>query len=144
MIAESPVQQQLREYAALTIEKRELQEREREIERRLRALNGPLVDALLDAGIEGQRISLDGESYSLFPVTQAWARPRDGDMPALCAALKEHGGFIAAAVQESVNLMTLTGWCREHLREGREIPAEIQEHLEISQSPQVQVRRVGK
>jgi hypothetical protein len=144
MIAESPVQQQLREYTALTIEKRELQEREREIERRLRALNGPLVDALLDAGIEGQRITLDGASYSLFPVSQAWARPRDGDMAGLCAALQEHGGFIGNAVQPSINLMTLTGWVREALREGRDIPEEIAAYLDVNQTPQVQVRRVSK
>jgi hypothetical protein len=143
MIASPPLQDLIRRYVALTVEKRALQEREHEIGRELESLNTLVIDGLLDAGIESQRITVDGASYSVFPATRVFARPRDGDMQALCDAIKQHGGMLRAAVHEAINLNTLSAWVRERRRE-EGVPDEIAAVLEVTDSPTIDVRHASR
>jgi hypothetical protein len=145
MTLEAPatLTQNMRSYVALTLEKKELKARLSEIEKELERLTDPIVDTLLEQGIENQRISLDGASYTVFPTTRLYARPKFGEMRDLCAALVEHGPGTACMVGPNVNLNTLSAWVREQRQLGG-LPADIEPFVEINETPTISVRHVAR
>ena len=139
----SSLQEMMRQFAALTVEKRELEERLREIGRDLAALNEPIIDAMLDEGIDYQRIRLNGQSYGISKKTSLYARPADGDMVRLCEALRTYDPETEAMVKETINLNTLSAWVREQEADGG-LPEEVAPLIQITKIPQVQVRVMPK
>jgi hypothetical protein len=128
------------QFVSLTVKKRELKERLQEIEQELDRLNSPIIDGLLDAGIASQTVwSADGVRYTVAPRKQFWARPQLGGMQPLCDAMKAYGA--PDLVREQINVMQLTAWVREHREQGLSIPAEVEAQLQITETPEIRVRR---
>jgi len=125
-------------FVALTVEKRQIEARLKEIEAELRSLQEPLLDYMADSGID--RISLDG--YTLYPLTQTWASALDGDQPRACAALEVAG--LSKMVQPRFNAQTLSAWVREQMAAGQELPVSFEGTIKVLTIVEIRARKAEK
>jgi len=127
----------VRQYIALTSEKREIESRLRAVQDELNILEPAITDAYAEEGL--QSLHLDG--YTAYLQQELWASPLDGDYDRLCDELIGNG--LADMVQRRTNTNTLSAWVREHRREGIPIPEGILSTMTITERYRVRVRRAS-
>lgn len=113
-------------FVYFTGRKRELEAELRQVQDRLNELEPGLVDMFSEEGI--QRTTVDG--YTAYLQEEVWASPLNGDIAALCAALKEAG--FGDMVAETVNRQTLSAWVREHRKDGEPLPPAVEPVISVT------------
>lgn len=131
----------VREYVEKVKAKRRLDSEIKALNAEVTALEARVLEMYALSGVEGG-ITVDG--MTVAPRHELWARPKDDDPDRrkLAHALVEYGPGCGMddLVQETVNLQSLSARVREMVREGREIPKEILEHLKIDEGYRLQAQ----
>lgn len=126
----------LREFAQLAREKGELKDRLSEVEKALDAMQMPLQEHFLSAGMQNARI----DGMTLYVRRQTWARLAEGiDMPQACVALKAAG--LDEFVREAFNMQTLSSYVRELQRDDKELPKSLADFISVTDDVSIQARR---
>ena len=123
----------LRRFVVLDNRKREVKKELEALSAQIAVLDGQVQEVLIAAGTN--QCPLDGST--VYIQHQTWARPKNGDMDALCAALADAGH--ADMVRATVNLQTLSSFVREC--SAAELPPDLAETLDVTTSAQVRVRK---
>lgn len=120
-------------YIELTEMKREAEAKAKSFIPVIAALETELIDAFAAAGVDSMHLN----GRCIYIHSQLWARPKDGDRPRACEALKRAG--LGEFVKEDFNVMTLSAWARELTEAGEPIPGELSEALEIKDAYSLRV-----
>lgn len=117
----------LAEFVELTLEKRAIARRERELNGLIRELQETILQQFEEEEIvESVRV----KGYNIKPRRELWAGTIDGDYTRACNALIEsgHGEY----VNRRFDSRSVSALIREYDAEG-EIPSELQDNLSISE-----------
>lgn len=128
----------LRRFAQLSREKGELKDRLSEVEKALEAMQLPLQEYFLSAGMQNTRV----DGMTLYVRKQTWARLAEGiEMPQACDALKAAG--LGEFVREAFNMQTLSSYVRELQRDERELPESLADFISVTDDVSIQARRTA-
>lgn len=111
----------------LTLQKRELETRAKELAREIAEVEESLLEQFGEAGISSVRA--EGGTVSLS--RQLWATCADGDYSRACAALEAAG--LSEFVQNRFNSNTLSAYFRELDRDGRPIPKALEGAIDVAE-----------
>jgi hypothetical protein len=123
----------VREFAQLTLKKRELEGSVKQDDPRRKQLEQRILDDLAERGLKGVDLAGIGK---VSIKKQLWAKvKRDGDTPteaekeAAAQALKDAG--LDDYVNETFNLQTVSSLYREWKQQGVEPPAQLEDYWEV-------------
>lgn len=142
----------LRRFVQLEKERRELEARVDLIKQEADTLKEQIGDELEDLKAAGLDSKARVDGLTVFLKYQTWARPRDQDMPRLCAAMAQSGiEELEELVHPTVDLKKLSAVVKGRLEEAVEndipddqiFPEEVMDALHISTTRYVQ-SRIGK
>jgi len=116
-------------------EKRDLQDRLKQVESEIAVVEERLLDEFSRAGL--QKLTMDG--HTLYLHRQAWARPRDGETLRAIDALvaNGYGDFVVLGTQKVSSLF------RGEPQDVEGLPPEIREAFEVYENVSIRARRAG-
>lgn len=82
--------------------------------------------------------SMNIDGLSVYLHRQLWAKPRNGDYPAACEALKKAG--LGAMVEPRFNTNTLSSWFREKDKAGEPVPDVLTDVIDLTEVFSVRTR----
>lgn len=127
-------------WAAWEAERRQLEARLEHVKDQLQALDEPLRAAIIEADVKPPyRVEKYGLTVSVRQ--ELWPGPKDGDMDALCSALRASG--LTAMVKESVHHMTLAGYVREQIKNGTPLPPLVAETVVVKEKFSLRARAIS-
>ena len=98
-------------------------------------LEGRLLPQFEQSGTE--RVAIDGRT--VYVERKLWAKPKDGDKPAVCKALKRCR--LGDYVEETFNTNSLSAYVRELDRDDRPLPPTLAAVLDVSEVYKLRTRR---
>ena len=125
----------LETFLRLQARKDELEDLLDDTKRLIREVEQQILKEFETSGVSNVRIN--GELVYLH--RQLWARARDGDKHALCAALRANG--LGLFVEESCNTNSVSAYVREQDAQGIELPAGLAEVIEVTEVFSVRSRK---
>ena len=126
---------ELKRFVALEERRRALEAEVDTIKAEASELEGRLLPQFEQSGLE--RVSIDGRT--VYVERKLWAKPKDGDKPAVCKALKR--ARLGDYVEETFNTNSLSAYVRELDREGRAMPPSLAGVLDVSEIFKLRTRR---
>lgn len=127
--------EKLKQFVRLSEQKSELEGALEVVKKNLAELEPEILEGFEELG--AQNMNIDGRTVYIH--SQIWAGSVDGNTQALVDSLKANGH--GDLVKEQYNSNTLSAWVRELLKNGEEIPAPIQPHINITEKFSVRTRK---
>jgi len=118
----------LTQFCDLETQKRALEVRLAQVKERQEALEAPILEHFSANGI--QNVQVNG--FTLYIHRQWWARPRDGDQAAACAALR--AVELHDLVRETCNAAQVSAYVRELKRQKLEVPEPVEAAFVITEA----------
>lgn len=122
-------------YADLTMRRRAIEEELKRVQEEVALVEQELLDEMARAGVS--RINLPENLIHLQ--RQLWAYPANGDAERTADALKRAG--VGELVSETVNVHKLSSYVRELERDGREMPGELVDFIDVKDRYRAIVRK---
>jgi hypothetical protein len=127
--------EELKRFVALEEQRHQLEAEIDTIKAEAAELEGRLLPQFEQSGTE--RIAIDGRT--VYVERKLWAKPKDGDKPAVCKALKRC--HLGDYVEETFNSNSLSAYVRELDREERTMPPTLAAVLDVSEVYKLRTRR---
>ena len=122
---------EVRAYALVVAEIKATKEALKKLEDKRRELEAPLMDQLLLSGIQSIPVIHKGKRHNVHLKTRIDAKAKDGDRPAVTAAMKRAG--LGDLVSEGYNANSLSAWVRERLASGKALPPTLAGVIDINE-----------
>ena len=127
--------EELKRFVALEEQRHQLEAEIDTIKAEASELEGRLLPQFEQSGTE--RIAIDGRT--VYVERKLWAKPKDGDKPAVCKALKRCR--LGDYVEETFNTNSLSAYVRELDREERPLPPTLAAVLDVSEVYKLRTRK---
>jgi hypothetical protein len=127
--------EELKRFVALEEQRHRLETEIDTIKAEAAELERRLLPQFEQSGTE--RIAIDGRT--VYVERKLWAKPKDGDKPAVCKALKRCR--LGDYVEETFNTNSLSAYVRELDREERPLPPTLAAVLEVSEVYKLRTRK---
>jgi len=124
----------MKTFLDLDRQRKKLEGEVKALKSQLEKLMPKVEEELLQAGVDSIKI----DNGTVTTRKTLWAKPKNGDYPLACAALKQAG--LGDFVAERFNTQTLSAYVRELVNEGEPLPEPLQEAIEVSEVIKVVTR----